>query len=88
LENIGVYHLFLATLALLFRCTSECGPLAHAPFHPAAGDSTHIVAVDRLDQFLNAVQADEVRSLENEEFFAQGMATCLRVAFQIFAPEL
>ncbi len=65
-----------------------CGPLAHAQSRPVAGASMHIVAVDRLVQVLNGVLADEVRTQENGKFYARMMAVCLRVAFQIFAPEL
>lgn len=54
------------TLAMLLY-----GPLVHAQSRPAAGDSTHRVGVARLVQVLNAVQADELRTLKIEDFLAQ-----------------
>ena len=56
----------LTTLGIL-----SCGPISHAQSRLAAGDSTHLVGVCRLVQAINAVQEDEVRTLENEEFLAQ-----------------
>jgi hypothetical protein len=44
--------------------------------------------VDRRVQEIDAGKDYEVRTLENEAFLVQRMATCLRPAFQIFAPKL
>jgi hypothetical protein len=69
----------LTTLAVLVYST-----LAHAQII----DSTYILVVDRRVQEIDAGKDYEVRTLENEAFLVQRMATCLRVAFQIFAPKL
>ena len=44
--------------------------------------------MDRRVQEIDAAKDYETRTLENEEFLAQMMAACLRVAFQIFVPKL
>lgn len=69
----------LATLAALVCCIWS---------HAQIIESTYILAVDRRVQEIDAGKDYEVRTLENEEFLAQRSATCLRPAFQIFAPKL
>ena len=56
--------------------------------HAQISVSTYILAVDRRVQEIDAAKDYETRTLENEEFLAQMMAACLRVAFQIFVPKL
>ncbi|MEZ4788410.1 MAG: hypothetical protein R2811_00140 [Flavobacteriales bacterium] len=73
-----VPHRFLLSMALLVF-----GTLAQAQI-----DSAYIITVERRVQAINAEKHYEVRTLVNDEFLAQRSATCLRLAFQIFAPEL
>jgi hypothetical protein len=74
-----VFRLLLFSVAVMV-----CSLLAHAQII----DSTYILVVDRRVQEIDAGKDYEVRTLENEEFLAQRSATCLRPAFQIFAPKL